>query len=102
MAAVTGRIEGRDLGSTAAEVKAVLDKSGLFTQGTYFEMGGFYAQQQIAFRGLIAVLIAAFALVFALLIFLYEHLMRAIRIIFLPLSAMARVFMGRWLAGFDV
>jgi len=74
----------------------VLDKSGLFTQGTYFELGGLYAQQQIAFRGLIAVLIAAFALVFALLIFLYERLMLAILIILMPLSAMAAVFMGLW------
>jgi multidrug efflux pump subunit AcrB len=102
MTAVTARIEGRDLGSTAAEVKAVLDKSGLFTQGTYFEMGGLYAQQQIAFRGLIAVLIAAFALVFALLIFLYERLMLAILIILMPLSAMAAVFMGLWITGIEL
>jgi CzcA family heavy metal efflux pump len=102
MTAVTARIVGRDLGSTAAEVKAVLDKSGLFTQGTYFEMGGLYAQQQIAFRGLIAVLIAAFALVFALLIFLYERLMLAILIILMPLSAMAAVFMGLWITGIEL
>jgi multidrug efflux pump subunit AcrB len=102
MTAVTARIEGRDLGSTAAEVKAVLDKSGLFTQGTYFEMGGLYAQQQIAFRGLIGVLIAAFALVFALLIFLYERLMLAILIILMPLSAMGAVFIGLWLTGIEL
>jgi CzcA family heavy metal efflux pump len=102
MVAVTARIEGRDLGSTAAEVKALLDKSGLFTQGTYFELGGLYAQQQIAFRGLIAVLIAAFALVFALLVFLYERLMLAILIIVMPLSAMAAVFIGLWLTGIEL
>src|ERR1700680_950436 len=45
MVAVTARIVGRDLGSTAAEVQSLLDKSGLFTQGTYFELGGLYAQQ---------------------------------------------------------
>jgi len=72
MTAVTARIEGRDLGSTAAEVKAVLDKSGLFTQHL-FEMGGLYAQQQIAFRGLIAVLIAGVRPGLRLLIFLYER-----------------------------
>ena len=102
MVAVTARIEGRDLGSTAAEVKALLDKSGLFTQGTYFQLGGLYAQQQIAFRGLIGVLVAAFALVFALLIYLYERLMLAILIIAMPLSAMGAVFIGLWLTGIEL
>jgi CzcA family heavy metal efflux pump len=102
MVAVTARIEGRDLGSTAAEVKALLDKSGLFTQGTYFELGGLYAQQQIAFRGLIGVLVAAFALVFALLIYLYERFMLAILIIVMPLSAMGAVFIGLWLTGIEL
>jgi CzcA family heavy metal efflux pump len=102
MVAVTARIEGRDLGSTAAEVKALLDKSGLFTQGTYFQLGGLYAQQQLAFRGLIGVLIAAIALVFALLIYLYERLTLAILIIAMPLSAMGAVFMGLWLTGIEL
>jgi CzcA family heavy metal efflux pump len=102
MTAVTARIEGRDLGSTAAEVKAVLDKSGLFTGGTYFELGGLYAQQQIAFRGLIAVLVAAFALVFFLLLYLYERVMQAVFIILMPLGAMAAVFIGLWLTGIEL
>jgi CzcA family heavy metal efflux pump len=102
MVAVTARIEGRDLGGTAAEVKAILDKSGLFTQGTYFELGGLYAQQQIAFRGLIGVLAAAFALVFLLLLYLYERVMLAIVIIAMPLGAMAAVFIGLWLTGIEL
>ncbi len=102
MVAVTARIEGRDLGGTAAEVKALLDKSGLFTQGTYFELGGLYAQQQIAFRGLLGVLVAAFALVFLLLLYLYERVMLAIFIILMPLGAMAAVFMGLWITGIEL
>jgi multidrug efflux pump subunit AcrB len=102
MVAVTARIVGRDLGSTAAEVKSVLDKSGLFTQGTYFELGGLYAQQQIAFRGLIAVLVAAFALVLFLLLYLYESVKMAIVIIAMPLCALASVFIGLWLTGVEL
>jgi CzcA family heavy metal efflux pump len=102
MVAVTARIVGRDLGSTAADVKALLDKSGLFTQGTYFELGGLYAQQQIAFRGLIAVLIAAFALVLFLLLYLYESVKMAIVIIAMPLGAMSSVFIGLWLTGVEL
>jgi CzcA family heavy metal efflux pump len=102
MVAVTARIVGRDLGSTAADVKALLDKSGLFTQGTYFELGGLYAQQQIAFRGLIAVLIAAFALVLFLLLYLYESVKMALVIIAMPLGAMSSVFIGLWVTGVEL
>jgi multidrug efflux pump subunit AcrB len=102
MVAVTGRIEGRDLGSTIAQIKSVLDKSGLFTQGTYYEFGGLYAQQQIAFKGLMYVLVAAFALVFLLLLYLYERLMQAVVIILMPLGAMAAVFMGLWITGVEL
>src|SRR4029077_16971911 len=66
------------------------------------ELGGLYAQQQIAFRGLIGVLIAAFALVFLLLLYLYERLMLAVVIIAMPLGAMAAVFIGLWLTGIEL
>jgi multidrug efflux pump subunit AcrB len=102
MVAVTARIEGRDLGSTVAEVNALLQKSGLFPQGTYFELGGLYAQQQIAFRGLMAVLVAAFALVFLLLLYLYERFMLALAIIAMPLAAMSAVFIGLWITGIEL
>ncbi len=102
MAAVTARIEGRDLGSTAAEVNALLIKSKLFPPGTYFELGGLYAQQQIAFRGLMAVLVAAFALVFLLLLYLYERFVLALAIIAMPLFAMAAVFVGLWITGIEL
>ncbi len=102
MVAVTARIVGRDLGTTAAEVKALLDKSDLFPQGTYFELGGLYAQQQIAFRGLMLVLAAAFALVFFLLLYLYESVKMAVVIIGMPLGAMSAVFIGLWLTGVEL
>jgi CzcA family heavy metal efflux pump len=102
MAVVTARIEGRDLGSTVADVKALLNKSDLFSQGTYYELGGLYAQQQIAFRGLIGVLIAAFALVFFLLLYLYERFTLALLIIAMPLAAMAAVFIGLWVTGIEL
>ena len=102
MVAVTGRIVGRDLGTTAADVKALLDKSGLFTQGTYYQLGGLYAQQQIAFRGLMVVLAAAVALVFFLLLYLYESVKMAIVIIAMPLAALSAVFIGLWLTGVEL
>ncbi|HET7222178.1 MAG TPA: efflux RND transporter permease subunit, partial [Rhodanobacteraceae bacterium] len=70
MLAVTARISGRDLGSTMRDVKKILDKRGELSPGMYYELGGLYQQQQIAFHGLTIVLLTAIALVFTLLLFL--------------------------------
>src|SRR5437016_2429825 len=72
MVAVTARISGRDLGSTVREVKGKLASSRLIPNNVLYAFGGLYEQQQIAFRGLTIILIAAIILVFLLLLFLYE------------------------------
>jgi len=102
MVAVTGRISGRDLGSTIRDVKSTLAQSGLLPADMYYELGGLYKQQQIAFRGLITVFVAALALVFLLLLFLYEEFAAAIAIMVSPLLAMAAVFTGLWLTGIEL
>ncbi len=94
MVAVTARISGRDLGSVIRDVKTMMSQSQLLPQGVYYELGGLYQQQQIAFRGLLMVLIAAFALVFLLLLFLYENFQIAIAIMVIPLLSMCGVFFG--------
>jgi len=102
MVAVTARINGRDLGSTINAVKQVLNKSGFLPADMYYELGGLYRQQQIAFQGLIAVFAAALALVFLLLLFLYEEFAAAIAIMISPLLATAAVFIGLWLTGIEL
>lgn len=102
MVAVTARIEGRDMGSTVADVKSALDRSGLVTGSDYYELGGLYREQQIAFRGLMAVIVAAFFLVFALLLYLYERFRVAVSIIVMPLLAMPAVFLGLWVTGTEL
>ncbi len=102
MVAVTGRIEGRDLGSTIVDVKASMDAPGVLPQGVYYELGGTYQQQQIAFRGLIAVFAAAAALVFFLLLFLYESFRLALSILATSLLAVTAVFTGLWLTGIEL
>ncbi|MDE2112094.1 MAG: efflux RND transporter permease subunit [Alphaproteobacteria bacterium] len=102
MVAVTARIEGRDMGSTVRDVKRLLDKSHLISGNMYYELGGLYAQQQIAFRGLMAVIAAAFFLVFLLLLFLYERFDFAVSIILMPLLAMPAVLVGLWLTGIEL
>jgi CzcA family heavy metal efflux pump len=102
MVAVTARITGRDLGSTVRDVRAALDRSGLIPSGVYYRLGGLYEQQQIAFRGLVAVLLAAILLVMVLLLFLYESFRVTAAILVTTLSAMAAVFVGLWATGTEL
>jgi multidrug efflux pump subunit AcrB len=65
--------------------------------GVTYRLGGLYAQQRIAFRGLLVVIIAAIALVFLLLLFLYESLRVAVAMLLTTMLVLAAVFMGLWL-----
>ncbi len=94
MVAVTGRISGRDMGSVIRDVKAALGRPGLLPKGVYYTLGGLYRQQQIAFAGLMAVFVAAVALVFLLLLFLYERFRVALAILATTLLALTAVFIG--------
>lgn len=102
MVAVTGRISGRDMGSTIRDVKAALARPGLLPNGMYYSLGGMYEQQRIAFRGLIVVFTAAVLLVFTLLLFLYESFRVAIAMLLVPLVAVAAVYIGLWVSGMEL
>jgi len=102
MIAVTGRISGRDMGSVIRRVKTILDHPGLLPKGIYYSLGGLYEQQQIAFKGLIMVFLAAVLLVFLLLLYLYESLRVAIAILLTTLTASAAVFIGLWITGTEL
>ncbi|HKT28936.1 efflux RND transporter permease subunit [Dyella sp.] len=102
MVAVTGRISGRSMGSVIADVKAMLAKPGMLPKSMYYQLGGLYQQQQEAFKGLTVVLLAAIALVFTLLLFLYESFRAALVIMLMPLLAIGAVFIGLWVTGIEL
>ena len=102
MVPVTARISGRDMGSTVQDVTAVLNHPGLLPKGLYYRLGGLYQEQQIAFRGLLAVIVGAVVLVFVLLLFLYESLGIAITLLVIPLLSLAAVFVGLWVTGTEL
>lgn len=102
MVAVTARISGRDLGSAVKDVQAVVVAKGFLPAGVRMEMGGLYAQQQIAFHGLMIVFATAVALVFLLLLFLYERFDIALSVLLMPLLAVSSVFIGLWLTGIEL
>lgn len=102
MIAVTARIEGRDLGSVMTDVKKMMGGSGVLPAGVHVVYGGLYAQQQIAFSGLLKVFAAAAALVFILLLFIYERFSVAIAIVATSLLSVSAVFIGLWLTGIEL
>ena len=86
MAVVSGRLEGRDLGSTVAEIRSNLDKLKLPIGYTY-EIGGQYQSQTQAFRELLMVFALAVALVFVILVIQFRAWLPAILILLAaPLS----------------
>ncbi|GAB4371534.1 MAG: efflux RND transporter permease subunit [Acidobacteriota bacterium] len=101
MVAVTGRISGRDMGSVIRDVKATISALNLPGQ-IYVRYGGLYAQQQKSFRGLLAVLGAAVALVFTLLLVMYERFSIPIAILIADLLAATGVFSGLWWTGSEL
>ena len=100
MVAVTGRIEGRDMGSTVAEVKKTLDGKGtVLPSSVYYELGGLYKEQQSAFLGLIIVFAASTMLVFVVVLFLFERFSVAAPLLLVPAVGAASVFLGLSITG---
>jgi CzcA family heavy metal efflux pump len=102
MDAVTARVEGRDTGSAAKEVQQVVGKPGFLPAGMTYEMGGLFAEQQAAFRGLALVFVGAVAAVFLLLLLIYESFRTAFTILLMPLAAASAVAIGLWLVGVEL
>jgi CzcA family heavy metal efflux pump len=86
MASITGRLEGRDMGSAVAEIRSNLDKLKLPIGYTY-EIGGQYQAQQQSFRELLMVFALAVVLVFTILVIQFNAWTPAILILLAaPLS----------------
>jgi len=102
MIPITARLQSASLGAAVADVKTVLDQQGMLPPGVRYELGGLYAQQQIAFAGLARVFAAALVAEFVLLLFLYERFW--IPLIVLGASALSTtaVFAGLWLTGIEL
>jgi CzcA family heavy metal efflux pump len=102
MVSLTGRVEGRDLGSAAKEAQTALSTAGVLPAGVSFRMGGLYAEQQQAFQGLAVVFAAALAIVMVLLLFIYENFRIVAAIMVMPLMAAAAVGLGLLVTGTEL
>ena len=102
MIAVTGRISGRDMGSTVGDVIKRLDQGGLIPGGVTWRLGGLYQEQQAAMRSLSIVFAAAFALVATLLLFLYENFIVVFTMMLTVVGAAGAALIGLWLSGTEL
>jgi CzcA family heavy metal efflux pump len=80
MLPITGRLEGRDLGSVITDVRAVLEAERLPVGYTY-QIGGQYESQQQSFRSLLVVAALALLLVFGLLVAQFRRFTAALVIV---------------------
>ncbi|MFZ2727848.1 MAG: efflux RND transporter permease subunit [Methylococcaceae bacterium] len=102
MVAITARLSGRDLGGAIADIESLLNKPQVLPKTMYYRLGGLYAEQQSAFKDMLVVFIAAVALVFLLLLSVYESFKVSIAMIITTLSSMSAVFIGLWLCHIEL
>jgi len=97
--AVTARIEGRDLGRTVEDIQQKLTKELLLPKGITVEYGGVYQTQQESFRGLLLVAIAAFMLVFIVLLLEFGEFAVPFSIFIVNLLSLFGVLGALWITG---
>jgi multidrug efflux pump subunit AcrB len=96
--AITARLEGLNLSSGMAQVKAAVAKMQL-PESIRVEYGGAYAEQQRSFRDLAVVLILAIVLVFVVLLFEFGNFAAPLAILASALLSTSGVFLALLISG---
>ena len=97
MGVVTGRLEGRDLGSVIKDIQQQVGSKILLPQGYHIEYGGAYADQQQSFRELLIILITASLLVFGVILFLYKEFKAALLILVVAVLGISGSYLALYL-----
>jgi hydrophobe/amphiphile efflux-1 (HAE1) family protein len=92
--AVTGRLEGKDLGTAIADIKSVLARKVKLPPGMTVEYGGLYEEQQSSFRELAISLVLAVMLVFLTLLVEFRSFAHPIAIVTGAVLALGGVLLG--------
>jgi multidrug efflux pump subunit AcrB len=101
MAVVSGRLEGRDLGSAVADIQSHLAQLPLPIGYTY-EIGGQYQSQAQAFRELLMVFALAIVLVFMILVIQFRAWLPAILILLAAPLSLGGALVLLWLLEIDL
>jgi CzcA family heavy metal efflux pump len=99
MAVVTGRLSGRDLGTTIDEIKQRVNKNISLPPGYHISYGGAYAEQRQSFKELLIILITAILLVFTVILFLFKQLRIGIIILLIAILGVAGSFIALFVTG---
>ncbi|TCJ14539.1 efflux RND transporter permease subunit [Flaviaesturariibacter flavus] len=99
MGVVTGRLEGRDLGSTIRDIQQKVAAQVRLPQGYHIEYGGAFAEQQRSFAELRLILITASLLVFGVILFLFQDILVALLILLIAVMGMAGSYLALLLTG---
>jgi CzcA family heavy metal efflux pump len=99
LVAVTARIEGRDMGSTVADIKTKLAHELPMPKGVTLLYGGVYQTQQESFTGLLIVAFLAVLLVFIVLLFEFGEFTVPISIFVVDFLSLLGVAAALWLTG---
>jgi len=97
--AVTGRLEGQDLGTGIAEIKRLLARDVKFPPGMTVEYGGLYQEQQQSFKQLAFALFLAVILVFITLLIEFRSFAHPIAIVAGAVLALGGVLLGLLITG---
>ena len=96
---VTGRLEGKDLGTAIAEIKTLLSKEVKLPPGMTIEYGGLYQEQQSSFGELALSLVLAIVLVFLTLLIEFRSFAHPIAIVTGAVLALGGVLLGLFITG---
>jgi multidrug efflux pump subunit AcrB len=94
---ITGRLEGRDLGSVIKDIQTQVGSKIVLPQGYHIEYGGAYADQQQSFHELLIILITASLLVFGVILFLYRSFAVALVILLVAVSGISGSYLALYL-----
>jgi CzcA family heavy metal efflux pump len=97
--AVTGRLEGTDLGTGIAQIKEQLAKDVKLPPGMTIEYGGIYQEQQASFRELALSLVLAVVLVFITLLIEFRSFAHPVAIVAGAVLALGGVLLGLFITG---
>jgi multidrug efflux pump subunit AcrB len=99
MIAVTGRLEGSDLGTAIRQIQQQLVKDVKLPPGMTVEDGGLYQEQQSSFRELALALILAVLLVFITLLIEFRSFAHPIAIVTGAVLALSGVLLALFITG---
>ena len=99
MVAVTGRLEGSDLGTAISRIQNQLVKDVKLPPGMTVEYGGLYQEQQSSFRELATSLVLAVVLVFITLLIEFRSYAHPIAIVTGAVLALSGVLLALFITG---